>query len=151
MGLEPLELSFNSYGSPPPRAECGWGFNEKFGEELVVVHATFPCLVSLRCMLGVNVEVFMKSILHWFVERQTWHAKMPWKPCSNLHVDSNHALKPYPTWWVLYAKQPTPNQESQQSFYFWCNWIDVKFHVGMWHWVCGCYSVHISCSLASTS
>ena len=48
----------------------------------------------------------------------SWHAKMTlndltWKlMSSNLHTNSKHVLKTYQTWKVLYAKQPTPNQNS---------------------------------------
>ena len=30
----------------------------------------FPCLVSFRCMLGANAEVYMKNILHLFIDCQ---------------------------------------------------------------------------------
>ena len=104
MGMQPLDLSFNS--------------TTHLVVELVVLHATFPCSVSFWCILGVSVELWTKDILRRFMKGQTWHAKMLWKPCSNLHIDSNHALKPYPTWEVLDAKQPTPTQKSQRIFYF---------------------------------
>ena len=32
----------------------------------------FPCLVSFQCILGGSVEVWMKDILYWFIEGQTY-------------------------------------------------------------------------------
>ena len=83
------------------------------------------------CMLGGSVWIWMKSNLFRFIEGQTtystsWHAKMsltlngPIKNVllSNLHTTSNHEPKTYWTWKVLYAKQPTPDQNSCWWFWF---------------------------------
>ena len=51
---------------------------------------------------------------------RAWHAQLSLtlnKPkknvmCSNLHTNSKHIQKTYQTWKELYAKQPTPDQNS---------------------------------------
>ena len=49
----------------------------------------FPCSASFCCVLGVNVEVWTKSILNRFIRDQTpfstsWHVKMSW---PSMHWD----------------------------------------------------------------
>ena len=59
---------------------------------------SFPCSISLQCMLGVGVQSLTPN--------EPIHIVL----CSNLHINSNHGPKTHQTQKALYAKQPTSLQ-----------------------------------------
>ena len=105
-----LEISFNSIG--------------RCVRELVVLQAKFSMFHSnFWCVIGVSVEVWMRifytgSLRVKLIFGMSRDAKMTlvhnepiWNALhSNLHTSSNQAPRTYRAWKVMFAKQPTPNQ-----------------------------------------
>ena len=70
------------------------------------------CWVKVWCMLGVGVEVWTKNIMYRFIGGVV---VLGMSKCYNSTLPPEDVLKTYWTWRVLYAEQPTPNQNFSWS------------------------------------